>query len=261
MDPPTLHPQTEPFWAEADDCLIKLEFDNALAIYRNALISLPNDVRIIDAMGSVMMQQGNFTEATHLYKISISLAPDIGYEKYLNLAELATGKQALQLYEKGLNLLVPIREKTSDPALFRDLTEQLVGGLCAVAEIYMGDECFESNAESMCQHVLTEALKYDPNSAEALQVMASFKISQQNNPEALQFLERSYEIWRKLDDTHECFPSFEFRVSTAKLFLELDKNEISNKILHKLLAEDDEIAELWFLQGETLIFRTNLTQL
>ena len=56
----------------------------------------------------------------------------------------------------------------------------------------------DDNAESECQNILNEALKVDPNNAETLQVMASFKISQQKPDEALQWLTRSYETWKGL---------------------------------------------------------------
>lgn len=45
---------------------------------------------------------------------------------------------------------------------------------------------------------MNEALKVDPNNAETLQLMASFKISQQKPDEALQWLIRSYETWKGL---------------------------------------------------------------
>ncbi len=45
---------------------------------------------------------------------------------------------------------------------------------------------------------MNEALKVDPNNAETLQLMASFKISQQKPDEALQWLTRSYETWKGL---------------------------------------------------------------
>lgn len=45
---------------------------------------------------------------------------------------------------------------------------------------------------------MNEALKVDPNNCETLQVMASFKISQQKPDEALHYLTRSYETWKSL---------------------------------------------------------------
>eukprot|EP01126_Amoeba_proteus_P050030 TRINITY_DN5877_c0_g1_i3.p1 TRINITY_DN5877_c0_g1~~TRINITY_DN5877_c0_g1_i3.p1 ORF type:complete len:227 (+),score=44.30 TRINITY_DN5877_c0_g1_i3:831-1511(+) len=118
----------------------------------------------------------------------------------------------------------------------------------------MTDECFDPNAERECGNALEAALKIDSMSIEALQTMASYKISQQFPEQAKDFLLQSYQGWKYIHDPAE-LPEFEFRVQTAKLFMELDDFHQASTILESLLNEDDEIAELWYLLGFSL---TNL---
>lgn len=115
----------------------------------------------------------------------------------------------------------------------------------------MTDECFDPDAEVECGNALTAALKLDPDNYEALQTMASYKISQQKPEDALQYLTKSFEGWKDIIDPVD-FPEFEFRVQTAKLFMELDDFRKAADILDALVNEDDEIAELWYLLGFSL---------
>jgi tetratricopeptide (TPR) repeat protein len=132
------------------------------------------------------------------------------------------------------------------------VVQQLISAYCSVAEIFMTDECFDPNAEQECGNALQAALKIDPNNYEALQTMASYKVSQQNPEEALNYLRQSFEKWKDITDPVD-FPEFEFRVQTAKLFMELGDFRQAADILEALLNEDDEISELWYLLGFALV--------
>jgi len=55
---------------------------------------------------------------------------------------------------------------------------------------------FAENAERDCERLLKEALNVDPNSPEALQTLASFKISQQDLDAALNLLNKSFSVWK-----------------------------------------------------------------
>jgi len=80
----------------------------------------------------------------------------------------------------------------------------------------MTDECYDPNAETECEKFLNLALSINSKNPEPLQLLASFKVSQEKPVEALKILEESYSLWKDLD--FELMPSFELRVSTAKFF-------------------------------------------
>jgi len=165
----------------------------------------------------------------------------------MNMGQILEGKEALTHYKKGLELLMREKENAKDEQERKSMVERIVSGLSAMVEIYMTDECFDENAESECQRLLTEALLLDPINTEALQLMASFKISQQNYEEALNYLIRSKNTW--IDKAVEDMPSYEFRTQCAKLCLELEQWETASDVLDLLLEEFDENAEVWYLAG------------
>lgn len=241
----------QPFWAEAQGFMTKYEFDEAEKIYRDALSKHINHPKIMDALGDCLLQKGDHKQAKQILTISMKLAPNVGQERYFNLAQLSEGKEAVEYSRKGIEIITGILNQPETVHVEKvELQNSLISALCAIIEVYMTDLCYEPEAESECMKLIEQALTVDPNSVEALQVMASIKISQQFPDEALEFLKKSYEQWK--DFEFEQMPSFEFRSTAAKLFLELENSEIAADILCDLLNEDDEISELWYLHAFSL---------
>jgi cytochrome c-type biogenesis protein CcmH/NrfG len=54
-------------------------------------------------------------------------------------------------------------------------------------------------AEQTCEDLLTKAQQVDPGNTEALQALASVRMSQQRPDDAKQCLERSWATWKDLD--------------------------------------------------------------
>eukprot|EP01125_Pyxidicula_operculata_P021385 TRINITY_DN8205_c0_g1_i1.p1 TRINITY_DN8205_c0_g1~~TRINITY_DN8205_c0_g1_i1.p1 ORF type:complete len:326 (-),score=79.94 TRINITY_DN8205_c0_g1_i1:45-989(-) len=235
------------FWDKAEECIEKFDYDGAVKIYKNALKTNSNNPEILDALGDVLLLMGDVQQAKQVLSISLRLSPNAGASKYLNMGQITEGKESLKFYAKGIELLKSEMTK-QDPETRKISTEKLISGYCAMAEIYMTDECYDDNAESECERLLTESLKIDSQNIEALQLMASFKISQQHPEQAIEFLNRSCQLWSKKLDPSE-LPPYEFRVQTAKLFIELEKYESAADVLDALLMEFDEISELWYLLG------------
>jgi cytochrome c-type biogenesis protein CcmH/NrfG len=58
---------------------------------------------------------------------------------------------------------------------------------------------FDPAAEKTCEDLLASALQTDPGNAEALQALASVRMSQQRPDEAKQCLEQAWSAWKDLD--------------------------------------------------------------
>lgn len=58
---------------------------------------------------------------------------------------------------------------------------------------------FEPEAEKTCEDLLNLALQTDPDNSEALQTLASVRMSQQRPDDAKQVLEKAWGLWKDLD--------------------------------------------------------------
>jgi hypothetical protein len=67
---------------------------------------------------------------------------------------------------------------------------------------------FEDEAEATCDKLATLALDIDPTSSEALQTLASVRMSQKRTEDAQQCAERAWACWKDLDPGMPSFFSF-----------------------------------------------------
>lgn len=85
---------------------------------------------------------------------SILLGPEEGPDKYLYMAQLHEGREALSHYEKGLELL---QRQLADGAgetkeeAEASLRQRVCMAYCSVGELFLTDLCFDPDAETRCQ--------------------------------------------------------------------------------------------------------------
>jgi len=65
--------------------------------------------------------------------------------------------------------------------------------------MFSDGQSFEPEAEKTCEDLLLAALQIDPGNPEALQTLASVRMSQQRTEDATQCLEQSWAAWKDLD--------------------------------------------------------------
>lgn len=104
--------------------------------------------------GSVLYQECNRRlRRSQVLVRSILLGPDEGPDKYLHMAQLHEGREALEYFEKGLELLQ--KQLGDGHARAKEekagLKQRLCMAYCSVGELYMTDLCFEEDAEKRCQ--------------------------------------------------------------------------------------------------------------
>lgn len=216
---------------------------------------------------------------------SIQIAPEIDFEKYMNLAQILVGAEAISCYKRGIEVMLAHKRNhpsvpnvPTPPSTFvvpPMVDQQLCHAYCAIAELYMTDSCFDDDAEKECEKSLNAALHHNPLSADTYYIMASMRVSQQRNPEALELLQKSYGLWKdKFDEmmktgkahSHEhnegeccnhdheheeddeaafLIPAYPIRHSTAKLFVELGQFKEALPILEGLVMEQDAMPAVW----------------
>ena len=129
------------------------------------------------------------------------------------------------------------------------------------------DLSFEPNAEKTCEDLLSLALQTDPGNPEALQALASVRMSQQRPDDAKECLEKAWSAWKDLESGKSFLghglnvllayglpddprlPPIPTRLALVKLFLELSLYTPALLVLHDVMASDDQEVEAWYLEG------------
>lgn len=238
----------------------------ALAIATSALQHDPASLPALELCAEINVELGDTDAAYALYAQAAALDPTgaheslggSGPEKFLWLAQLspAGGAEAVRWYTTGVQVLRGLIT-ARDAGVHADLAERmlekkLVSALCGLAELYMSDLCMEEEAEALCEGYVTEALLAVPLDAEALQTLASVRISQQRGEDAVAALERSFSAWKDLGEENPDMPSYASRITLARMLIETERFETAIDVLERLQAEDDQLPDLWYLGGWTL---------
>ncbi|KAG0134162.1 hypothetical protein HOY82DRAFT_638496 [Tuber indicum] len=236
--------------------------DAAIPLLKKYLETNPNSPQALDLLGEAHIELGDTEAAFAAFSQSASLDPEgqtspagTGPEKFLWLAQLSSAETAVAYYERGVEIIkrwlsaTPTTSSHSVVTAERGLAKKLVSALCGLAEIYMSDLCMSPDAEPRCERYVTEALLAVPESAVALQTLASVRISQQRVGDAVAALRRAFDGWRGLPPAHEDVPPYADRVNLSKLLIETGEYEVALEVLERLRDEDDQLPDLWYLGG------------
>jgi tetratricopeptide (TPR) repeat protein len=216
--------------------------------YEAALHRAPNHGEVLEAYGEIMLHYvQNFQRAEQLLRHSITVAPNEGYIKYMNLAQLLQGQEALKCYQQAYNIMkqevCKLRTKKSVASIHREMA----GCLVAAAELYLTDLCDDDDAEKNCEEALEEALKHCCDSVEVHQTHASLRLSQQREDDALIDIRKAVLLTHKLSEEYQ--PTYESKIELGRLFMQVHPPEAFQFFLD-LLQLNDANPYVWFLLGE-----------
>ncbi|KAL8864439.1 MAG: hypothetical protein Q9174_007355, partial [Haloplaca sp. 1 TL-2023] len=174
-----------------------------------------------------------------------------GAAKFLWLAQLSEegGQDSVSWFQKAITVLRNGLASTPDETETALKRKSLAEALCSVVEIYMTDLSWEPDAETRCESLITEAILICPESPEALQTLASVRISQTKVDEARKALAQSIEMWKDLAAGDDGVPDFPTRISLVRLLMEVEMEEEAMEVLDRLIEEDDSSVETWYLGG------------
>ena len=80
---------------KAEDCTERLKLEKAVALYDEGVRRFPNDTLIIDQYTDLLIQLGEHEKAKQLIERSIQLNPERDGQKYMSLAEMLGGADAV----------------------------------------------------------------------------------------------------------------------------------------------------------------------
>ncbi|KAM4687774.1 uncharacterized protein O3C94_006221 [Discoglossus pictus] len=266
---------------KTEECLDNFNYELAQMFCQRALDMDPTNLDILDMMGNICMELGNVEKAKQISFIifahfiflkAVELSPNKGHGKYMYLGQIHCKEDALQYFNKGIEVMLSAYQKqtqvsgaASCPDEMEVSTKDISTAFCSVAEIYFTDLCMDESAGDKCKDAVQKALEYDPNSPEALQLMASYLFSMEQMQEGKEYLLKSLASWLpsmqpkqdelqsedplSVDLLETALPPYESRITTAKLLIEVEEFEHATEILEGLLEEDDEVVQVWYLLG------------
>ncbi|KAK4974786.1 hypothetical protein LTR66_011032 [Elasticomyces elasticus] len=273
----TLISQSQP--EEALQAALKL----LSTLHPNANSAFPrNTLPALNLIGEIYVELGDADEARRYFKDAVDIDPDGaadedtggGSEKFLWLAQLCEsgGAESVTWFERGVAVLkreiaqlqeraesgkARDEEKEALEGMVQYKRERLAKALCGVVEIYMTDLSWESDAETRCEGLITEALLLSPASPEVLQTVASVRLSQIRLEDARAALARSIDLWKNLDPEDPDVPDFPTRISLARLLMEAEMEDEAMEVIERLVSEDDQSVEAWYLGGWCLHLLAN----
>lgn len=122
--------------------------------------------------------------------------------------------------------------------------------ICSLLTFSLPSSCsWEEDAEARCDALISEALSVTPDAPEVLQTLASIRISQLRTDEAQAALRKSIGLWKDLSPDDLSIPDFAVRISLARLLMEVSLEFEALEVLERLILEDDQSVEAWYLGG------------
>jgi len=249
---------------QAEELLRTGRADEALPIALKALKASQSEgvspkicpLPALNLIAEVHLELGDAYAARKYFLSAVNLDPEGttgGAEAFLWLAQLSEegGQDSVNWFERGAKVMRNeiARMADADDGEGRDRRKKLAGALCGIIEVYMTDLSWEEDAEEKCEALIAESLLVAPHSPEPLQTLASIRISQARIEEAKRALGDSMELWRDLEPEESGVPDFPTRISLARLLMEVEMEEEALKVVERLVGEDDQSVEAWYLGG------------
>merc|ERR1712198_336430 len=126
----------------------------------------------------------------------------------------------------------------------------------ALAELFMTDLCDEEEAAVEARKHINLATEVDPSNPEGWQALASFLLVLGESEEAGVAMERSLSLWlpqhtawAATGEGEQTNLSYDTRLASVKVLLDLERFDTAAEILDSLLEEDNEVVAAWYLHG------------
>ncbi|KAI0264416.1 hypothetical protein BC834DRAFT_924633 [Gloeopeniophorella convolvens] len=258
-------PTVEALLEKAQELVVQCEYGLAGKFVERALQRSPENAVAKEILGVVQLETGLLDAAKQTFLSLLPPAPGAPSPPppaaHLYLAQLSDDEPhtALKHFAAAVEVLMlqlKGKERAADVSSSKDDEDEtkrtIVRALIGQVEIWMDPEydlCFDPAAESNCEELLKAALEIDPGNTEALQSLASVRMSQQRPEEAKEVLEKAWSLWKDLEADDHRLPPIPSRLNLTKIFLELSLFTPALMVLQGIMASDDEEVEAWYLEG------------
>jgi tetratricopeptide (TPR) repeat protein len=242
------------------------ELTTARELASRACEILPKDspnVHPIELLGEINIELGEPEQARECFLEAVRRREDVaggkleaGEEgKFLWLGQLSSEEEAEKWYNLGADTLIRFIESTTDDEKRKPIHDKICEVYCSLIELYLTDlwyhfiskanDSMAEQAEETAERYALLAIEHNKDSATALSLFASIRLSQTRTEEAISLLEQSLSKWLGVPDSNP--PTYEARISLVKLLLEVEMYSQALEVLETVQREDEENVELWYL--------------
>ncbi|KAL7416715.1 hypothetical protein BDY24DRAFT_378030 [Mrakia frigida] len=256
----TSQPPVEELLGKAHTLLAQQDYELASRFLARILTTEPSNIEARELLGVCDLELGNVEEARNHFLHLVSTSSDLS-SPYLYLAQLASSPQeSLAHYESAVRILeVQLKELVEgketeegdedEQVVEKDLRKQISGALVGMTEVYLTDLCFDPLAPEKCDLLLSKALSVSPQDPEAWICLASVRMSQSREIDALSCIEKGWQDWRGKELGDPLIPALPTRLSLTRILLELQKYAFAIELLRGIREEDEEEVEAAYLEG------------
>ena len=229
------------------------EYEAAEAILKPLFKKDPNNVEILDYLGEIYLNMDNYKGSKKMLEKSISLKPNENPDKYMDYAQvLEIPIQRVESYKKAIELYInDLKKEKKNKDKVNYIKDSISSAYSSIVSLYMTtDLCDDPNAENICENSIKEALKYSPDSIEALLQLSNLRIIRKRDNEAKEAMYKILEKIKNIDkgeNLEQSLPERDILINLSQNFAELKLFKEACYIINVLLKKDDEDIECYYL--------------
>jgi len=235
-----------------------MNYDKCYIFYEEAVKKNPQDEYTLCSFGYFLSNMKEIDKAQKVLAEAIYLNPDGNAKKYLHMAELYEGNDAVTFYLKAIDILTNQIQAYENNTMenregfdLQDAKKDLSQSFSALGELYMTDLAKTENAVNLCQEYLMKAIEVNPLNLDAYYQLANYYLEVDNPETADQSLAKFIEIYKEKkanneDDFFDEFPE-EMYLGASKVFVEVQRYADALMILEDLFEDDSDNFEILYM--------------
>ena len=246
--------EENPDLEKVKELMEECEYEEAEKILKPLFKKDPNNVEILDYLGELYLNIGNYKGSKKMLEKSINLKPNENADKYMDYAQLLDIPiQRVEAYKKAIEIYMSNLKKKGkkNENKNNDIKESIASAYASIVSLYMTtDLCDDPNAESICENSINEALKYCPESIEALLQLSNLRIIRKRDNEAKEAMFKILEKIKKVDigeNIEQSLPERDILINLSQNFAELKLFKEACYVINLLIKKDDEDIESYYL--------------
>ena len=249
--------EENPDLEKVKELMEECEYEEAEKILKPLFKKDPNNVEILDYLGELYLNIGNFKGSKKMLEKSINLKPNENPDKYMDYAQLLDIPiQRVEAYKKAIELYINNIKNNKDGKKEKekknnDTKESIASSYASIVSLYMTtDLCDDPNAENICENSIKEGMKFCPESIEVLLQLSNLRIIRKRDNEAKEAMFKILDKIKKIENgenIEQSLPERDILINLSQNFAELKMFKEACYVINTLLKKDDEDIESYYL--------------